>query len=164
MCADCYDYTAAVLFNAHAADLWRRFTTYLPRCFARGAGLTLTQLRDHLAIRYVKVAEYQARGVVHFHAIIRLDHPGETWQPPNPRFTATMLCDAIDQAVNAVYLTTDAHAGCPPITLRFGSQTDARPVRRSPDLPGTGRALSAQAVANYIGQVRHQSTRRTRHP
>jgi len=27
MCGDCYDYTAAVLFNAWAGDLWRRFTT-----------------------------------------------------------------------------------------------------------------------------------------
>ena len=25
----------AVLFNAHAGDLWRRFTTYLPRHLAR---------------------------------------------------------------------------------------------------------------------------------
>ncbi len=50
------------------------------------------QLRRQLVIRYVKVAEYQARGVVHFHAIIRLDAPGETWQPPAPAFTAAMLC------------------------------------------------------------------------
>ena len=35
MCGDCYDYEAAVLFNLHAADLWRRFTTYLPRHLAR---------------------------------------------------------------------------------------------------------------------------------
>ncbi len=35
MCGDCYDYTAAVLFNAWAGDLWRRFTTYLPRHLAR---------------------------------------------------------------------------------------------------------------------------------
>ena len=40
LCGDCYDYDAAVLFNAHAADLWRRFTTYLPRHLARLAGLT----------------------------------------------------------------------------------------------------------------------------
>ena len=38
MCPDCYDYEAAVLFNAYAADLWRRFTTYLPRHLARLAG------------------------------------------------------------------------------------------------------------------------------
>jgi hypothetical protein len=29
MCGDCYDYESAVLFNAYAADLWRRFVTYL---------------------------------------------------------------------------------------------------------------------------------------
>ena len=42
--------------------------------------------------------------------------------------------------------------GRPAVTLRFGTQTDARPVRHAPDLPGTGRALSVQAVANYIAK------------
>ena len=42
---DCYDYTAAVLFNANAAELWRRFTTYLPRRLAALAGVTAAQLR-----------------------------------------------------------------------------------------------------------------------
>ena len=73
MCPDCYDYEAAVLFNLHAAALWRRFTTYLPRHLARLAGVTGKRLRKELRIRYVKVAEYQARGVIHFHAVIRLD-------------------------------------------------------------------------------------------
>ena len=35
------------------------------------------QLRALVAVRYVKVAEYQARGVIHFHAVIRLDKAGE---------------------------------------------------------------------------------------
>jgi len=48
MCPDCYDYEAAVLFNLHAADLWRRFTTYLPRHLARLTGITGTQLRQEL--------------------------------------------------------------------------------------------------------------------
>ena len=77
MCGDCYDYASAVLFNAYAADLWRRFTTYLPRRLAGLAGVTQKALHDQLRIRFVKVAEYQARGVVHFHAVIRLDAPGE---------------------------------------------------------------------------------------
>ena len=152
MCGDCYDYTAAVLFNAHAGELWRRFTTYLPRHFARLTGLTLTELREVVAIRYVKVAEYQARGVVHFHAIIRLDAPGEDCQPPAAFFTAAMLCDAIGQAAATAAITTDPAPGRPAITLRFGRQTDARPVRHGPDLPGTGRALSVRAVANYIAK------------
>jgi hypothetical protein len=41
-------------------------------------------LRALIRIRFVKVAEYQARGVVHFHAIIRLDAPGEDYQAPPP--------------------------------------------------------------------------------
>ena len=40
MCLDCYDYQAAVLFNADAGELWRRFDTYLPRHLARLAGVT----------------------------------------------------------------------------------------------------------------------------
>jgi hypothetical protein len=37
-------------------------------------------------------------------------------------------------------------------TLRFGTQVDTRTVRAGADLPGTGRELSAQAVANYIAK------------
>ena len=95
MCGDCYDYTAAVLFNAYAGDLWRRFTTYLPRHLARRLGITQKRLRALVRVRYVKVAEYQARGVVHFHAVIRLDAPGDDYQPPPPGIDAAMLCDAI---------------------------------------------------------------------
>ena len=80
---------AAVLFNAYAGDLWRRFVTYLPRHLARLAGITQKTLFAQLRIRFVKVAEYQARGVVHFHAVIRLDAPAEDYQPPPPRTPPT---------------------------------------------------------------------------
>jgi hypothetical protein len=146
MCGDCYDYEAAVLFNAYAGDLWRRFTTYLPRQLARLAGVTQKGLRSVLRIRYVKVAEYQARGIVHFHTVIRLDAPGDDYQPPPGRYTAAMLCDAIGQAATVTVVTGSA------VRLSFGPQTDARPIRHASDLPGTGQALSGQAVANYIAK------------
>jgi hypothetical protein len=154
LCRDCYDYQAAVLFNARAGDLWRRFTTYLPRRLARLAGLTQTALRDACRVRYVKVTEYQARGVVHFHAVIRLDAPGEDYQPPPSRFTTALLCEAIDQAANATTVTAAADSGHgPAVVLRFGGQTDTRPIRHDGGgLPGTGRKLSAQAVGNYIAK------------
>ncbi len=88
MCPDCYDYTGHVLFNACGPDLWRRFTIYLPRQLARLAGITQKHLRDQVSVRFVKVAEYQPRGVVHYHAIIRLDAPGQDYQPPAARYTA----------------------------------------------------------------------------
>ena len=146
LCFDCYDYEAAVLFNAYAGDLWRRFTTYLPRHLARLAGVTQKELRSVLRIRYVKVAEYQARGVVHFHAVIRLDAPGQDYQPPPGRYTAAMLCDAIGQAATVTVVTGSG------LLLAFGAQTDARPIRHASDLPGTGQVLSGQAVANYIAK------------
>jgi len=157
LCPDCYDYQAAVLFNLHARDLWRRFTTYLPRHLARLAGLTQRQLRDQVAVRYVKVAEYQARGVVHFHAVIRLDAPGDDCQPPPARFTAALLADAIDQAAAAVWwpVTADEdHPACPDLTLRFGRQIDCRTIRDglADGLPGTGHKLGVEAVGNYIAK------------
>jgi hypothetical protein len=117
------------------------------------------------------VAEYQARGVVHYHAIIRLDAPGQD-QPPPPRYTAALLADAIRHAAAAVFLDTAAHltrlnlkaagtddTSAVPVVgaelariLRFGTQVDVRTVHAGTGLPGTGSELSAQAVANYIAK------------
>jgi hypothetical protein len=162
LCPDCYDYEAAVLFNAHAGDLWRRFTTYLPRRLAALAGVSQRQLHALVRIRYVKVAEYQARGVVHFHAIIRLDRTPDAgfedaYHPPDPFFTADLLCEAIRQAAAAVSLPIapgPADLGGPARRLTFGQPqgTDVRPIRHGDGLPGTGHALSARAVANYIAK------------
>ncbi|HEX4813140.1 MAG TPA: replication initiator, partial [Nonomuraea sp.] len=69
LCADCYDYDGSVLFNAISPELWRRFTLALRRRFARLNGLTVKALREHASIAFAKVAEYQRRGVVHFHAV-----------------------------------------------------------------------------------------------
>jgi hypothetical protein len=156
MCRDCYDYQAAVLFNAYAGKLWKRFTTYLPRHLARLAAITQTALKDACKVRYVKVAEYQARGVVHYHAVIRLDAPGENYQPPPAPFTTRLLHAAIDQAAAAVTLPVDAdsaqHPDYPPVLLRFGDQVDVKAIRPGDDLPATGRKLSAEAVGNYIAK------------
>ena len=152
MCPDCYDYTAAVLFNAYAGDLWRRFIIYLPRQLARRLGITQKRLRALVRIRYVKVAEYQARGVVHFHAVIRLDAPGQDYQPPPPGISAAMLGDAIGQAAAAIRLAVPGGTGIA-VALGFGAPqgTDVRPVRGD-DLAGTGQPLNHQAVANYIAK------------
>ena len=97
-----------MLFNAYAGDLWRRFVTYLPRHLARLAGVTQKALFSQVCIRFVKVAEYQARGVVHFHAVIRLDARTEEYQLPPAAYTADLLCDAIGQAAAAVALSRRA--------------------------------------------------------
>ncbi len=170
LCCDCYDYQAAVLFNRHAGDLWRRFTTYLPRHLARLAGITGKQLRAELRIRFVKVAEYQARGVVHYHAVIRLDANAKTgYYPPPARYSAALLADAIALAAKAVRLDAPTGRG-PRIRLGFGRQVDARPIWRDP-VAASGQPLDAGAVANYIAKYATKSTSvpglpaaRIRHP
>ncbi len=150
MCPDCYDYEAAVLFNLHAADLWRRFITYLPRHLARLAGVTGKTLRAELSIRFVKVGEYQARGVVHFHAVIRLDaNVKDQFLPPPARYDAALLCDAIALAAKAVRL--DVPGSGPRIRLGFGRELDRRPIWREP-FAARGNPLDTAAVANYIAK------------
>ncbi|GGT66756.1 hypothetical protein GCM10014713_69220 [Streptomyces purpureus] len=105
-----YDYTGAVLWNAHAPALWARFTTHLRREIAKAAGLTQRDLRHHATLSYAKVAEYQKRGQVHFHAVIRLDGPtGPTSTPP--AWATTQL---LDHAIRAAAARTRvAHEGQP---------------------------------------------------
>jgi len=139
-----------VLFNLHATDLWRRFTTYLPRHLARLAGVTGRRLRAELGIRFVKVAEYQARGVVHFHAVIRLDaSTKDGYAPPPARYDAALLIDAIALAVKTVRL--DMPGSGPRIRLRFGRELYARPIWRE-SFAGVGQPLDVNAVANYIAK------------
>ena len=47
----------------------------LRRPLAKLGGLTLRELAAQLVVSFAKVAEYQRRGVVHLHAVIRLDDP-----------------------------------------------------------------------------------------
>ena len=161
LCPHCYDYEAAVLFNFHAGTLFKRFTTYLPRHLARLAGITRKRLRADLRIRYVKVAEYQARGIIHFHAVIRLDALGTGYPPPPPRYTTAILCDAITLAARAVRIDAPTGPGRPRVRLGFGPQTKAEPIWRQP-VVASGQPLDVDAVANYIAQVRHQEHRRAR--
>ncbi|MGA5375809.1 replication initiator [Streptomyces griseoincarnatus] len=105
-----YDYTGAVLWNAHAGQLWGRFTTYLRRALAEHLGMTQKALNSALRVSFAKVAEYQKRGLVHFHAVIRFDGPdGHTTPPP---FWATFdaLQVAVGLAVERARLTVESDA------------------------------------------------------
>ncbi|MFC7306061.1 replication initiator [Streptomyces monticola] len=142
-----YDYTGAILFNAQAGQLWDRFTTYLRRYLARLVGMTQKAMGEELRVSFAKVAEYQKRGVVHYHAIIRLDGPDGGTTPPPAYATAAVLSKAIKLAARHVILTVHAEA-LGERTLKWGRQVDVRQI--TPD-DGKGR-LTAEAVAGYIAK------------
>jgi replication initiator protein RepSA len=77
-------------------------------------------------VSFVKVAEFQRRGVVHFHALIRLDGPGD-FDPPQVSVDATKLAEAIRQAAAHVRLTVEMPNG-PDLVLSFGTQLDTQTV------------------------------------
>ncbi|MFF0729258.1 replication initiator [Streptomyces sp. NPDC004134] len=146
---DRYDYETAVLWNAHAGALWRRFTIHLRREIAHRAGLTQRAFPHHARVSFAKVAEYQKRGAVHFHAVVRLDGPAGGNTPPPRWASADLLTDAIQAAASRTVapgpvLDGRAH------TFAFGPQLDIRTIHGQ-DLDG-GQALTDRAVAAYIAK------------
>ncbi|MFD6171911.1 replication initiator [Streptomyces coeruleorubidus] len=105
-----YDYTGAVLWNAHAGQLWGRFTIYLRRALAEHLGMTQKALNSALRVSFAKVAEYQKRGLVHFHAVIRFDGPDGHTTPPPPWATFDALQIAVGLAAERTWLTVESDA------------------------------------------------------
>ncbi len=128
LCADCYDYSGSVLFNAYAPELWRRFTITLRRALARLAGMTAKALAAQVRVSFAKVAEYQRRGLVHFHAVIRLDGPGGPATSPPAWATLGLLTAAIAQAAGSVHVETPTAPGFPARTLAWGREHDTRSI------------------------------------
>lgn len=138
-----------MLWNAHAGALWRRFSVYLRREVAKRAGLSQRRLRDHARVSFAKVAEYQKRGAVHFHAVIRLDGLNGGATPPPAWATSELLTDAIHAATAKVRVdgpTLDGRIH----TFTFGRQLDVRTIR-SADF-NVGQELTERAVAAYIAK------------
>ena len=153
-----------MLFNACAPELWRRFTITLRRSLARQAGLTNKALAAQLRISYAKVAEYQRRGVVHFHAVIRLDGLAGPDTVPPGWATLELLTAAITQASRAVHIEAPPAAGMPGRILAWGHEHDIRPVSTTGDLNDTKVAAYvakyATKAAECTGTLDRRITRR----
>ncbi|MFC9703337.1 replication initiator protein RepSA [Streptomyces sp. NPDC056943] len=145
-----YDYAGAVLFNNHAGQLWQRFTNRLRRELAARAGLTQRELKDALRVSYGKVAEFQKRGAIHFHAVIRLDGPDGPGTNPPSWATVRLLDDAIRAAAVHAYttITVPAAGDQPRRRFEWGRQLDIRPVKAF----GDGSDITEQAVASYVAK------------
>ncbi|GAB2829579.1 replication initiator protein RepSA [Streptomyces chlorus] len=142
-----YDYPGAVLWNNHAGDLWRRFTIYLRREVAARAGITQTALRETCRVSFGKVAEFQKRGAVHFHAVVRLDGPDGPDAPPPAWATVALLDAAIRAAAARVAVPVPAAGAFPARVLRWGTQVDVQTIG---GLDGV--ELTDQAVASYVAK------------
>ncbi|WP_322778281.1 replication initiator [Frankia sp. Cas4] len=178
LCPDCYDYGGHVLWNTFAARLWKRTRDGVESALARAAGLSVAGLRRVVRVTFCKVAEMQARGLVHFHAVVRIDGRGEDpddFAAPPEWATGALLADTLARVIATVELVcpdprtvlgvtgggtvtggdgsverdTDA-AGAGVMVVRWGVQVDIRPI-------GSGGTATPDAVGNYIAKYATKS-------
>src|SRR6266568_3410942 len=141
-------------------------------CHARRRGLPMYRvpsgngtyrLVPPVRVAHGKAAEYQARGAVHFHALLRLDgydpyHPDQILPPPYC-LTIADLDEAVRQAVTGISFRTDPHPAQPEGWLiTWGTQLDIRIIT----LTGTG-AVTDLAVAAYLAKYSTKGTEVTGH-
>jgi len=150
LCPDCYDYPGHALWHASAGRLWTRYCHTLRRHLASAAGIVQTRLNDHLTVGFAKVAEYQRRGAVHFHAVVRLDGPDGPSSPPPPWATPQLLEDAVRSAAAAVEVRTPYSPATGERVMRWGTQLDAHPIRS--DAFDSSTAVTDTAVAAYVAK------------
>ena len=149
LCPDCFYYTGAVLWNAHATELWRRTTIGIRRRLARTLGVASSRFADQARLSYANVVEYQDRGLVHLHVVIRLDGPAGPEEPPPAALTVDRFEAAIVAACQRTrfgYPVTDGvHR-----EVCWGEQLDVRRVATD--------STSPAAVAAYIAKYATKST------
>jgi hypothetical protein len=167
ICPDCYDYDAHAVWNHAAGELWRRTKQDIERRLNQLAARR--GIRPHpdgtpaLRVSHGKVAEYQARGAVHFHVVLRLDgtDPGDPDRlvPPPPGITAADLEDAIRHAAGHIAWRTPPHPGSPDgfgWRIAWGAQTDVRVIAAHGD-------VSDLAVAGYLAKYSTKGTETSGH-
>ena len=154
LCGDCFGYNSAVLFNASVPALWDQTVQATRRQLAAATGLSQRALRQHACVSFGKVIEYQHRGLVHVHAVIRLDGPQGPADPAPPWAGAALLRDTVLAAASQPAVTVPhPGAGGSTLTLTWGPQADARIVRRD-----IGGELTDQKVAAYVAKYAVKGT------
>src|SRR5690242_19271982 len=175
LCPDCYDYATHVVWNNAAGELWRRTKQAIERRLgqlARRRGVPPIRvpcgdgkyrLVDPVRVAHGKAAEYQARGAVHFHALLRLDgydpREPDDLLPPPAVLTVADLEDAIRHAAQAISYDTPEHPARPGgWPIGWGTEVDIRVIT----LAGTG-DITDLAVASYLAKYSTKGTEVTGH-
>jgi hypothetical protein len=139
---DRYRYLEQATWNHLVPVLWKRTVQEIRRALAHELGMARHRLRDIVRLRFVKASEFQRRGVVHYHAVIRLDGPGDVGSAPPSRCTAELLERVTRSAVESVEVSAGGQC------IRWGNQLEV--VRLAQD--DIGRA------AGYIAKYATKAT------
>jgi hypothetical protein len=175
LCPDCYDYAAHVVWNTSAGELWRRTKQAIERRLGQLArrrgvppirvpdGNGKYRLIDPVRVAHGKAAEYQARGAVHFHALLRLDGYDSAdphrLLPPPPAITTADVDDATRWAARAISYRTPPHPErSEGWLIVWGTEIDVRVIT----LAGIG-TVTDLAVASYLAKYSTKGTESAGH-
>ena len=146
LCPECFDYRGAVLWNAHVPRLWERTSLRLYRLVARAGGVSTSELRKIARLSYMKVVEFQRRGLVHLHVVLRADGAEGPSDPPPPWLGSATLARAVAEAAASADVAVASTPGCDLLRARWGAQIDVRALE--PTGPDDATAIAAY-VAKY---------------
>jgi hypothetical protein len=164
LCVDCYDYLGHVLWQWHAPELWRRTTIALQRELARRCGLSVKAFSRAAKVSYSKIAEFQARRLVHLHVPIRIDGAGGPDGPaPDLPMSTADLEDAVHAAAAHAFVDTTPLSDGTVYRVRWGTQVDTRTITdRAPlDTPSRASRTAAvhpEQVASYLAKYLTKTT------
>ncbi|TDC72546.1 plasmid replication initiator protein [Micromonospora sp. KC606] len=178
LCLDCYDHDHQVVWNLFSGELWHRTKQAAERHLAKLArrrGIPHVEVATAsgktrkvppVRLSHGKAAEFQTRGAVHFHALVRLDgvHPTDPTAviPPPAGFTAADLEDAIRVAVEHVRFDTPSHPDRPEgWSIAWGDPSKGLDIRHI-SLTGRGEVTDSM-VAGYLAKYATKSTEATGH-
>jgi hypothetical protein len=146
ICGDCFDYRGAVLWNAHVPALWERTSSELYRAVAKVRGVSSKEVRSMVRLSYMKVVEFQRRGLVHLHVVIRADgRDGPNEHAPS-WLGLEVLINAVNDAVTRATVALPALEGTSLFRASWGTERDVRVL--IPSQPGDSTAIAAY-VAKY---------------
>ncbi|MHB8189867.1 MAG: replication initiator [Ferrimicrobium sp.] len=146
LCADCQPRTAMVAWNGTVGGLWARTRNYINRQLEMQFDLARGELSDYARLEYVKVAEFQARGLVHLHVVLRIDDGQDRSMQP----TLALTAETVEKAVRAAAAKTvlerlDDLGEIQQIT--WGVQLDFRQIYDD----------SRQKIVNYVAKYATKS-------
>lgn len=145
LCPACYDYVGHVAFNVLCTALFGNLVDTVYHRLASVGGVGRGEVRRVLRVEYLRIAEYQTRGVIHFHVIFRLDGPQDRGAPP-AWATAEVLAAAVRSAAKSASVSAPAVLGGHPV--RFGEQIDVQFIT----LGGADEQLHEQKLSGYLAK------------
>jgi len=126
LCPDCFDYRGAVLWNAHVPQLWKRTMLDLYLEVAEVGGLSDRQVRSVIRLSYMKVVEFQRRGLVHVHLVLRADGRKGSEEPPPPWLDVEVLSAALRRSIARGSVPVRFGAGTELARASWGPEYDVR--------------------------------------